>query len=247
MSRLKPRRSHQRRYMRSSISAQSWLSVPPAPALIVRIALARSCSPPSIFWNSASSTLASRASRAAAKSLATSSPAASQSARTWASSSWPLSRFSSSRSASSALAALQQLLGGLLVVPEAGVGHLRLERVELGAELAFLKDSRGCPRPSLAATSSRCLRSALKIVSFRCLILVPRRRRQRRRQRAAQGEPRRAGARRRRRRGACRRSSRPRTGTSRTSTVARTARVGSSTRPRGSTTAVIPVFAARTR
>ena len=37
-SHLKRRRSHQRRYMRSSISAQSWLSVPPAPELMVRIA-----------------------------------------------------------------------------------------------------------------------------------------------------------------------------------------------------------------
>ena len=34
----KPSRSAQRVYMRSSISAQSWLSVPPAPALIVAIA-----------------------------------------------------------------------------------------------------------------------------------------------------------------------------------------------------------------
>ena len=39
ISAWKPRRSAQRRYMRSSISAQSWLSVPPAPGWIVRKAL----------------------------------------------------------------------------------------------------------------------------------------------------------------------------------------------------------------
>ena len=38
ISTLKPRRSAQRRYMRSSISAQSWESVPPAPALTVTTA-----------------------------------------------------------------------------------------------------------------------------------------------------------------------------------------------------------------
>ena len=38
ISTLKPRRSAQRRYIRSSISAQSWESVPPAPALMVTTA-----------------------------------------------------------------------------------------------------------------------------------------------------------------------------------------------------------------
>ena len=57
-SRLKPRRSVQRRYMRSSISAQSCDSVPPAPGWIVTIAFLRSCSPPSIFLVSPASTWA---------------------------------------------------------------------------------------------------------------------------------------------------------------------------------------------
>ena len=47
-SRLKPRRSVQRMYMRMSISAQSCDSVPPAPGWIVTIAFLRSSSPESI-------------------------------------------------------------------------------------------------------------------------------------------------------------------------------------------------------
>ena len=47
-SRLNPRRSVQRRYMRNSISAQSCDSVPPAPGWIVTMAFLRSSSPESI-------------------------------------------------------------------------------------------------------------------------------------------------------------------------------------------------------
>ena len=43
----KPSRSAQRKYMRRSISAQSWLSVPPAPGWMVTIALRASFSPES--------------------------------------------------------------------------------------------------------------------------------------------------------------------------------------------------------
>src|SRR6187549_2160927 len=86
--------------MRRSISAQSWLSVPPAPALMVRIAFARSCSPPSIFWNSAAEIVSSRASRAARRSLSTSSPASAHSTRTRVSSSCPRRRFRKPRSPS---------------------------------------------------------------------------------------------------------------------------------------------------
>ncbi len=43
----KPWRSAHRRYMRSSISAQSWLSVPPAPGWMVTMALRASFSPES--------------------------------------------------------------------------------------------------------------------------------------------------------------------------------------------------------
>ena len=48
--------------MRSSISAQSCDSVPPAPGWMVTIALLRSCSPPSIFLISAASTFAASSS-----------------------------------------------------------------------------------------------------------------------------------------------------------------------------------------
>ena len=88
-----PAQVHAQQHLRPVLA-----SVPPAPALIVRIALARSCSPPSIFWNSSVSTVLSKASSAVVKSFSTSSPPASQSASTCASSSWPLSRFTSSRS-----------------------------------------------------------------------------------------------------------------------------------------------------
>ena len=44
-STLKPRFSAQRRYMRSSISAQSWLSVPPAPGWMLTMASPASNSP----------------------------------------------------------------------------------------------------------------------------------------------------------------------------------------------------------
>ena len=73
--------------MRSSISAQSWLSVPPAPALMERMALAGSCSPPSSFWNSASSTRAASESSDAARSPSTFSPASAHSMSTRVSSS----------------------------------------------------------------------------------------------------------------------------------------------------------------
>jgi hypothetical protein len=49
---LKPWRSAQRWYMRCSISAQSWLSTPPAPALTETMALALSKRPPSMRRNS---------------------------------------------------------------------------------------------------------------------------------------------------------------------------------------------------
>ncbi len=49
----KPLRSAQRKYIRRSILAQSWASVPPAPEWIETMALFRSFSPPSIRLNSA--------------------------------------------------------------------------------------------------------------------------------------------------------------------------------------------------
>jgi hypothetical protein len=49
---FQPRDSHQRRYMRSSISAQSCASVPPAPAWMSTNALAESILPENMRWNS---------------------------------------------------------------------------------------------------------------------------------------------------------------------------------------------------
>ena len=92
-SRLKPRRSVQRRYMRSSISAQSCDSVPPAPGWIVTMAFLRSCSPPSIFLVSPASTCADElVERRAPRSSATGSPASAHSTRTARSSSRRLQR-----------------------------------------------------------------------------------------------------------------------------------------------------------
>ena len=96
-STLKPRRSQNRWYMRKSISAQSWLSVPPAPALIDRMTFAASCSPPRVWPSSASSMLFCQSSTAAFNSPATASPAASHSWRTAASPSWLFTLRTSSR------------------------------------------------------------------------------------------------------------------------------------------------------
>ena len=53
---FQPRDSHQRRYMRSSISAQSCASVPPAPAWMSTKALFASILPENMRWNSSFST-----------------------------------------------------------------------------------------------------------------------------------------------------------------------------------------------
>ena len=118
---LKPRRSAQRRYMRSSISAQSCDSVPPAPGWMVTMALRASCSPPSIFLISPASTSLCNSSSPRARSASTASPCCSP--------------FDAARSRSSARrrsdvderdvlleppAALQDLLRLGLVLPEVG-------------------------------------------------------------------------------------------------------------------------------
>src|SRR5664280_313202 len=96
----KPRRSAQREYMRSIISAQSWASVPPAPAWISATA-----SPSSYFPanNERSSRMRSRRSRSARTSSASgrrdgSSSSSSSSLRVCASESCPASAANSSRS-----------------------------------------------------------------------------------------------------------------------------------------------------
>jgi hypothetical protein len=55
-----PLRSAQRRYMRSSISAQSWLSVPPAPGWMVTMAARASFSPESSMPSSSFSRRAAK-------------------------------------------------------------------------------------------------------------------------------------------------------------------------------------------
>src|SRR3954451_5190241 len=81
-SRLNPRRSDERRYIRSSTSALSCDSVPPAPGWIVTIAFLRSCSPPSIFLVSPVSTVVDKSSSPRARSSATGSPASAHSTST---------------------------------------------------------------------------------------------------------------------------------------------------------------------
>ncbi len=70
-------RSAQRAYMRISISAQSWLSVPPAPALTLTSAPCRSYGPDSMRANSILETASSIAVRVAAASTAVASSLAS--------------------------------------------------------------------------------------------------------------------------------------------------------------------------
>src|SRR5437879_1497479 len=104
-SALKPARSHQRRYMRMSICAQSCDSVPPAPGWMERMAAFASCGPESItFSSNSSSSRCSLAipSRISASTL--SSPASpASSSRTARSEAWlPSSVTRATRRASSA-------------------------------------------------------------------------------------------------------------------------------------------------
>src|SRR5579862_2338327 len=66
----KPRVTAHFRYMRSSICAQSWASVPPAPAWMSRNALCASISPRNMRLNSSARTLASYFGRSRSMSLA---------------------------------------------------------------------------------------------------------------------------------------------------------------------------------
>ena len=139
-SRLKPRRSIQRRYMRSSISAQSCDSVPPAPGWIVTIAFLRSCSPPSIFLVSPASTCVDELVEGAAEIVGD-----------------RLARFgpldehveivepASERRAQLAIllepaAALQQLLRAGLILPEVRSGDAFFDSGELGCGAGGVKD-----------------------------------------------------------------------------------------------------------
>ena len=141
ISALKPRRSHQRRYMRSSISAQSCDSVPPAPAWIATMALRSSYGPENVSSNSRSSSCDSSAavSRSMSAAVASSSSASASSTR----SSRSATCFSRPRHVSTRARigdeALHHVLRGLLVVPEAGGGGLLLERGCLGFELGMSK------------------------------------------------------------------------------------------------------------
>src|SRR5207245_581508 len=90
-SALKPARSHQRRYMRMSICAQSCDSVPPAPGWMERMAAFASCGPDSItFSSNSSSSRCSLAmpSRISASTLSSPASAASSSS-TARSEAWP--------------------------------------------------------------------------------------------------------------------------------------------------------------
>ena len=153
ISTLKPRRSAQRRYMRRSISAQSWESVPPAPgahrdhgvACVVAAAeqarlleRPRAAAPPSEAGRRARRR--SRGRRPPARAAPRGRPASDSSERNVCSRRW-------------AAACSADVRRGLLVVPEAGPLHLRLEPLYLGLELGGVKGSpraasgpRGPPR-----------------------------------------------------------------------------------------------------
>ena len=120
--------------MRSSISAQSCDSVPPAPGWMVTMALARSCSPPSIFLISAASTSCFERRRAPrCRSAATSSPASAHSSSTARSSIGGSASRAASRSSLEPAAALQDLLRFGLVLPEVGAAMRRFERASSSA------------------------------------------------------------------------------------------------------------------
>ena len=133
-SAFRPRRSAQRRYMRRSISAQSWASVPPSPALIVTTASPASCSPEKRRASSRPARVSSARSIPSA-----SSPSMPGSRSPPRSSSRSRSAISASPSISSARARywLRRPLAAAcvgrdarrrgLVVPEAGRAHLPLE------------------------------------------------------------------------------------------------------------------------
>ena len=80
ISTLKPRRSAQRRYMRSSISAQSWESVPPAPAFTVTTASPASKRPEKSRSSSSSASRRSTESSCPVSSAAISSSSTASSA-----------------------------------------------------------------------------------------------------------------------------------------------------------------------
>ena len=131
ISTSKPRRSDQRRYIRRRISAQSWESVPPAPAWTVTTASPASYSP-----------LNSRASSSSPRRFST-EPAEPQLGRDLLVVVGHLGQVA--EIGDIGLQAAEQLqpalrpgvggrgpCGGLLVVPEAGLPHLLLEARRLG-------------------------------------------------------------------------------------------------------------------
>src|SRR5579863_921344 len=119
---LKPRRSPQRRYMRKSMLAQSWASVPPEPAWMSRNALWESISPENMRRNSISATSCSMRSTSRTTSpKALSSPSSTKSSSNSPESSRPReslsrvvttsSRRARSRPSSWARSGLSQTLG----------------------------------------------------------------------------------------------------------------------------------------
>ena len=141
ISRLKPRRSVHRRYMRSSISAQSCDSVPPAPGWMVTIAFLRSCSPPSIFLISPACTSWSSASSACANSASTGFARLGPLDEHREVVALLLERHDEIAVLLEPAAALQDFLRFGLVFPEIGRGGARLEAGQFFVGAGAFKDS----------------------------------------------------------------------------------------------------------
>ena len=146
-SRLNPRRSAHFRYMRSSISAQSCDSVPPAPGWIGHDGVGRSCSPPSILFVSAASTSACRSSRPRARSAATSSPGVRPLDEHAEIVGAALQRLPQRLLVFEAPAPLHDFLRFGLVVPETGLAGALFYLGKLFVEAGAFKDASAVPPP----------------------------------------------------------------------------------------------------
>ena len=171
-SRLKPRRSDHLRYIRSSISAQSCDSVPPAPGWMVTMALARSCSPPSIFLVSAASTSCWSSSSPRSRSAPTSSPALRPLDQDAEIVGAPLQRLRSAWSSSSRRRRCITFCASAWLLQKSGLGDALLDVGELLVEAGALKDASAVPprggsgrRIAVTRSSSSTATDLLRVAS----------------------------------------------------------------------------------
>ena len=151
-STLKPRRSAQRIIIRSTISAQSWASVPPAPALTVTSASPASYLPENRRSSSSAARRASTEANASSSSAASSSSSSASSTRPSRSSASACSFVNASSLRCVRVCSALDLGGGVGVVPEAGRPHLGLERAQALLQRSGVK---GSPRAGTLARGWR--------------------------------------------------------------------------------------------